>query len=325
MRERLRTEPPAELWRDTADLIYLLDNPIVREAFFPNGPQTLTVSPAQSEDEDAILRLAVLHDGAQSIEQLTAWWLRQKNAFHTVRDSHQALVGFYCLAPADTIDPLLLVTDPVTVQWWRHLQKDPVPRGQRVLFLRRWLAADEGELPGPVQAACWLDIKRTYLELRPALRRVYMTLRDMGPYASVATKLGFRRIDEVTLMDNAEYAIAMLDFGPASVDGWIAGILGMELGAEQSALDVGSREFVMDRKRVALTRKEFALIEYLSSHSDRVVSRDELLNDIWGWKFEGSSNVVDAIVAGLRRKLGPRGTIIETVRGLGYRYRGSDT
>lgn len=324
LRARMQTEPPVELWRNTADVIFLLGDPVVRDAFFPNGPQTLTVSRAQAEDGDAILRLVARHDGEEATGHLAAWWSRQRGAFHTVRCSQQALVGFYCIAVAETLDPLLLTTDPVAAQWWRQMQKDPVPRGQKVLFLRRWLAADEGEAPCPVQAACWLDIKRTYLELRPALRRVYLTLRNMAPYASVTTQLGFRPLDETASLDGVAYKSAMLDFGPSSVDGWIAGVLGTELGAEPGPLDTGARELVIDCKRFALTRKEFALIEYLSSNANRVVSRDELLNDIWGWKVEGGSNVVDAIVATLRRKLGPQGTIIQTVRGIGYRYRGPE-
>lgn len=324
LRTRMQTEPTVELWRHTADVIFLLGDPAVRDAFFPNGQQTFTVSRAQAEDGDEIMRLAARHDREEATEHLAAWWARQRNAFHTVRNSHHELAGFYCLAVAETLDPLLLTTDPVAAQWWRQMQKDPMPRGQKALFLRRWLAAGEGEAPCPVQAACWLDIKRTYLELRPVLRRAYLTLRDMAPYESVATRLGFRPFDQTVLMDGVAYKSALLDFGPSSVDGWLAGMLEQELGTEPGPLDSGARELVIDSKRVALTRKEFALIEYLSSNANRVVSRDELLNDVWGWKVESSSNVVDAVVAGLRRKLGQQGTIIETVRGVGYRFRGPE-
>ena len=56
-----------------------------------------------------------------------------------------------------------------------------VPPKQRALFMRRWLAAETGESPSAVQAACWIDLKRKYLELRPNLRRVY--LARAGPVA----------------------------------------------------------------------------------------------------------------------------------------------
>ena len=323
LRTQIRIATPAELWRNTADAIYLLENPVVRDAFFPGDQQVLTVAPAQPGDGEAILQLASRHDGPDSVAQIAAWWSRQRAAFHVVRDDRRQVVGFYCLTLSQQLDPLLSVEDPVAATWWRHAQDEPVPRGQKVLFLRRWLSADEGEAPSPVQAACWLDIKRTYLELRPDLRRVYLTLRDVAPYGPVAGRLGFRLLEETPpVLDGVPYHSAMLDFGPASVDGWIAGLLGAELGSEEGGLlDVGARELVLDQARIALSHKEFALMQYLYTNSERAVSRDELLNDIWGWKADGGSNVVDALVLGIRRKLGQQAGIIQTVRGVGYRYR----
>ncbi len=326
LRGQARGAAVADLWRNTADTIYLLENPVIRDAFFPRDRQALTVAPAQTGDAQGILALTARHDGPQAVSQIASWWKRQRDAFHVVHDEHQGIVGFYCLTTLERADPLLLVEDPVAAAWWRHVRDEPVPRGQKVMLLRRWLAADAGEAQGPVQAACWLDIKRTYLELRPALRRVYLTLRDLIPYAPVAGTLGFRVLDvPAPAFDGAAYHSAMLDFGPASVDGWIAGLLGAELGAEEAGLlDVGARELVLDRRRIALTHKEFSLLQYLYTNGDRAVSRDELLNDVWGWRVDGGSNVVDALVLAVRRKLGPRAAMIETVRGVGYRFRGTD-
>jgi DNA-binding winged helix-turn-helix (wHTH) protein len=323
LRGQIRTAPADELWRHTADAIYLLDNPVVREAFFPGDPQTLTVAPAQPGDGDAILDLTERHDGPEGAAQIALWWSRQRRAFHVVRDHRQRIVGFYCLALAQEVDPLVSVEDPVAAAWWRHEQQNPVQRGRKVLFLRRWLSETGGEAPSPVQAACWLDIKRTYLELRPELRRVYLTLREAAPYLSVSGRLGFRVIEEaMATLDGVPYHSAMLDFGPASVDGWITGLLGMELAEEKGVLlDAGARELVLDQTRIALSAKEFSLFQYLYANPERAVPRDELLSEVWGWKFDGGSNVVDALVLVLRRKLGPHAAIVQTVRGIGYRYR----
>jgi hypothetical protein len=68
-------------------------------------------------------------------------------------------------------------------------------------------------MPSPVQAACWIDIKRKYLELRPNLRRVYLTVADLTPYAEAARRLGFRVIEEAC---GEDYQSAMLDFGPST-------------------------------------------------------------------------------------------------------------
>jgi hypothetical protein len=315
-----------ELWRNTADAIYLLQSPVIRSAFFPDAPRSLAARPAQPSDADDILQIVREHEGPEATHHLSAWWTRQRGSFHVIENADRKIIGFYCLAASTAIDPFLLVEDPVTANWWRHLRDNPMRRGEKALFLRRWLSSADGELPSAVQAECWLDIKRTYLELRPELRRVYLTLREMAPYEQAAGRLGFQSIDGAAALDGHFYQSVVLDFGPNSVDGWISELLGRELGQDciptaANPLDAGARELVLGDQRIALTAKEFALLDYLHAHNDRAVSRDELLADIWGWKVGGGSNVVDALIRALRRKLGAQSDIIETVRGIGYRYR----
>jgi two-component system OmpR family response regulator len=67
---------------------------------------------------------------------------------------------------------------------------------------------------------------------------------------------------------------------------------------------------------IELTPREFALLEFLARHADRVVSRTELIEHVWDRNFEGSSNIVDVYVGYLRRKIG--NGLIRTVRGVGY-------
>src|SRR5262249_23611110 len=52
LRKELRTAPPADLWRYTADMLYMLENPVIREAFFPTGAQIYAVEPARLQDQD---------------------------------------------------------------------------------------------------------------------------------------------------------------------------------------------------------------------------------------------------------------------------------
>ena len=59
----------------------------------------------------------------------------------------------------------------------------------------------------------------------------------------------------------------------------------------------------------------------LVGHTGKAVSRADLIREVWGFESDATSNVVDAVVATLRRKLGPRAQLIETVRGTGYRLR----
>ena len=101
-----------------------------------------------------------------------------------------------------------------------YIKQQPLGHEQRALFLRRWLAAETGEAPSAVQGACFVDLKRKNLELRPHLRRVYFTVQNLEPYAGVIQMLGFRVLPDRKAQPNMTgYSTAMLDFGPSSVDG----------------------------------------------------------------------------------------------------------
>jgi len=86
--------------------------------------------------------------------------------------------------------------------------------------------------------------------------------------------------------------------------------------------DRSNREIFVAGERLPLTPLEHALLAYLVDRADRVVTRDEALRDVWQKPF-GGSNMVDAVVRTLRRKLGPHADRIETVTGHGYRFRGA--
>jgi DNA-binding response OmpR family regulator len=78
-----------------------------------------------------------------------------------------------------------------------------------------------------------------------------------------------------------------------------------------------------DQEPVSLSRREFALLEYLMLHRGHCVSRATLLEQVWSTSDAANTNVVDVYVNYLRRKLGPSQTLIETVRGQGYRIAAS--
>jgi two-component system alkaline phosphatase synthesis response regulator PhoP len=78
-----------------------------------------------------------------------------------------------------------------------------------------------------------------------------------------------------------------------------------------------------DGEAVTLTLKEFDLLRSLMEHPGVVFTRDRLLEDIWGYDFDGETRTVDVHVRTLRQKLGKYGALIETVRGVGYRMGGT--
>ena len=84
-------------------------------------------------------------------------------------------------------------------------------------------------------------------------------------------------------------------------------------------LDIRKHEVTVNGSLIILTLKEFEMLRLLMSNPNIVLTRDQLLEDIWGYNFEGETRTVDVHVRTLRQKLGERGSVIETVRGVGYR------
>jgi DNA-binding response OmpR family regulator len=323
LRADARAAGPAELWRFTADMLFLIENPAIREAFFPSDAHRFTVATAEPADGSTIQAISARHDPPAATAALAAWWARAPETFWVVRDPAGAVAGFTVVFAADDHSPEMTRTDPLLHAWLSHLRRDPVVRGQRVLFSPRWLSRDDGEATSPVQGVLWLEIKRLYMELRPHLRRVYVAQHDLTPHAAAMQRLGFRRLPDADVdFDGARFQTLMLDFGPASVDGWLTGLVAAELGVAEGGIhDIAARELVLDERRIGLTPLEFAVMRYLTEREGTAVSRAELLADVWGYDYEGGSNVVDVVVGSLRKKLGERAALIEAVRGAGYRLR----
>jgi len=86
-----------------------------------------------------------------------------------------------------------------------------------------------------------------------------------------------------------------------------------------------SRRAYLDDREVTLTPKAFTLLEYMMTHPDEVLTRERLLDVVWGWDYAVGSRAVDTRVAELRRKLHDDATeprYVETVSGVGYRFVG---
>lgn len=89
-------------------------------------------------------------------------------------------------------------------------------------------------------------------------------------------------------------------------------------------LNVKKHEVTVDGNAVTLTLKEFELLNRLAQNQNIVLTRDRLLEEIWGYDFSGETRTVDVHVRTLRQKLGSAGELIQTVRGVGYRLGGTD-
>ena len=83
-----------------------------------------------------------------------------------------------------------------------------------------------------------------------------------------------------------------------------------------------TREVTRDGAQIHLTAREFSLLEYLVRSAGRVLTRTQILEHVWGYDFDPSTNLVDVHIQRLRKKLGGGpDSLIETVRGVGYRFR----
>jgi hypothetical protein len=209
----------------------------------------------------------------------------------------------------------------MVARWREHLRRDPVPRGNRVLFLR-WAAIDaDPHSPSSTQASLLLDIKHAYLAMRPELRRTYAPLPLWyGVDGTCAMALGYAPLPgEPDGLPDHERSL-FNDYGPGSIDGWLADLAACELELDDpTTVDAVRREVRLDGARVDLTQLEFDVLRYLQEREGQAVRREALLRDVWGYEWTGGSNVVEVAISGLRKKLGAHAAALHTVRGVGYR------
>ena len=95
------------------------------------------------------------------------------------------------------------------------------------------------------------------------------------------------------------------------------------LGAGDLTVNLITREVRRGDREIALTPREFSLLEYLMRSPGRVYARTQILEHVWGYGFDPQTNLVDVCVQRLRKKIGGEAgaSLIETVRGVGYRFR----
>ena len=86
-------------------------------------------------------------------------------------------------------------------------------------------------------------------------------------------------------------------------------------------IDMDRHQVFVQKRPVELTSTEFKLLFELASRRGRVQTRERLLDKVWGYTYEGYARTVDTHIRRLREKLGPLGDSIETLRGVGYRFR----
>lgn len=132
--------------------------------------------------------------------------------------------------------------------------------------------------------------------------------------------------DRIAALDAGADDYLVKPFDPGELCARLRAII-RRTGHQQSAayvagslhLDVRTRRVRAYDRHIDLSQREFDVLELLMRNANIALSREAIEEHVWGTAFERSSNVVDVFVGRLRRRLGEAGTLIETVRGFGYR------
>ncbi len=194
----------------------------------------------------------------------------------------------------------------------------------------RILPAEGSALLDAPDADLLLVDGRQDLALARDLCRLIRTTGVRVPVLLVLTEGGLAAVNHDWGMDD----VVLSTIGPAELEARMKLAVG-RLRAEREADDpdahvIRSGEVVVDeatytaklgKRTLDLTFKEFELLKYLAQHPGRVFSRQQLLQEVWGYDYFGGTRTVDVHVRRLRAKLGPEHeTLIGTVRNVGYRF-----
>ncbi|TAH68322.1 MAG: response regulator transcription factor [Anaerolineaceae bacterium] len=171
------------------------------------------------------------------------------------------------------------------------------------------------------------DIMLPGMDGLSAIRQIRkdLTLKDM-PIICLTAK--DKELDKVAGLDVGADDYITKPFGVLELAARIRSLLrrsGKEEEPEMSAgpikINPMTREVFVEDQLIDLTFKEYELLLYLFENSSRVVSRDEMLNQIWGYEYDGESRTLDIHIRTLRGKLGQIGAeCIKTIRSVGYRF-----
>ena len=85
-------------------------------------------------------------------------------------------------------------------------------------------------------------------------------------------------------------------------------------------IDTDARTVLIDEKNIEFTLMEFELLKYMILNEGIALSRDKIINDVWKYDYYGETRTIDSHIKKLRKKLGRKGNLIQTIRGVGYKF-----
>ncbi|OFB37863.1 hypothetical protein BA059_17005 [Mycolicibacterium sp. (ex Dasyatis americana)] len=216
-RAALATVGSAPGWSATADLLHLVQNPVVRNAFIPPAGLQHPVESARGADVAEVTAMTKRHIGDAEAALMNVWWQHHPNGLAVARNTSGQVAAFGLVVESACVAPALLAADPVAVAMTADLAARPLRRGGRALLSRRMLTLDGGAQPCPELALMTVDLKRTYLEMRPDLMRVYTVAEPGSAMAAMIQSLGFAPVE-----CGRAAGLWALEMPEGSVDAWIA-------------------------------------------------------------------------------------------------------
>lgn len=174
-----------------------------------------------------------------------------------------------------------------------------------------------------------LDIMLPHEDGLSILKRLKTDLRTCGLPVIMVTAKG-TEYDTVIGLDTGADDYITKPFGMMELVARVKALLRRttsqnasdKLIAGELTLDVKKRSVTVDGEKIVLTFREFELLRYLMENQGIAFDRERLLQTVWGYDYDGGSRTVDVHIQTLRQKLDHCGTLIETVRGVGYRFGG---
>ena len=236
------------------------------------------------------------------------------------------MLGLSIIGHSSAIPGVIVDVDPLVRSWISDLESRP-GRDRGALFNRRALTLEHGARQSDTLGALWLAAKRAYVE-RPGQSALYAAMPRDSVNHRLLHKLGFRAPG----IEHGTEVTMRIEFGAAGIWTWLRGLAHEQLDAHDTSrvapsssrpasgwqLVEESRGLVLDGRPIALSPLEYGVLLELVAARGAVVTRDELLTRVWKQRHTGS-NVVDALVRLLRKKLGPYAGDVETVKGHGFR------